>query len=200
MARLAYSKASLSKIGAKLKRYKKFLPSLDLKRQQLMAERTKAIVALAEIEQKIKLCRLYVEQQLPMLSDEHIDLTGLVTVKQVVVDEENVVGVKLPFLHDINIQCHSYSLLAKPHWVDQVVIHLKEMLELQVQLTVDRQRVDVLQKAVKKVTQRVNLFEKVLIPQAQKNIAKIKIFLSDAERAAVVRAKITKQKRLKEAL
>jgi len=200
MARLSFSKAALHKEGTQLKRFRQYLPSLDLKRQQLMAERTKAIVALAEIEQKIKLCRLYVEQQLPMLSDEHIDLTGLVTVKQVVVDEENVVGVKLPFLHDINIQCHSYSLLAKPHWVDQVVIHLKEMLELQVQLTVDRQRVDVLQKAVKKVTQRVNLFEKVLIPQAQKNIAKIKIFLSDAERAAVVRAKITKQKRLKEAL
>jgi len=200
MARLSFSKAALHKEGVQLKRYKQYLPSLDLKRQQLMAERIKAVAILAEIEQKIKHCSLYVEQQVPMLSDEHIDLTGLVTVKQVILNEENVVGVKLPFLQDIDIQFKAYSLLTKPHWVDQVVIHLKDMLELQIQLKISRQREEILQKAVKKVTQRVNLFEKVLIPQAQKNIAKIKIFLSDAERAAVVRAKITKQKRLKEAL
>lgn len=200
MPRLSFSKAALHKEGAQLKRFRQYLPSLDLKRQQLIAERAKAMVAFAEIEQKIKQCNLYVEEQLPMLSDEHIELAGLVRVRQMQVKEENIVGVKLPVLHSIDIQSHAYSLLTKPHWVDQVVIHLKVMLELQMQLKVNAQRVDVLQKAVKKVTQRVNLFEKVLIPKAQKNIAKIKIFLSDAERAAVVRAKITKQKRLKEAL
>ena len=73
------------------------------------------------------------------------------------------------------------------------------MLEFKVRLKVDQKRVEILQQAVKKVTQRVNLFDKVLIPRAQQNIRKIRIFLSDTERAAVVRAKITKSKRLKEA-
>ena len=179
---------------------KQYLPSLDLKRQQLIAERTKAIAELSATEEKIKKCRASVEEHLPMLADETISLEDLVSVKQVLIAEENVVGIKVPVLQKIEIDCQSYSLITKPHWVDQVVVLLTEMLELQVQLKIDQQREDVLQKAVKKVTQRVNLFDKVLIPKAQKNIAKIKIFLSDAERAAVVRAKITKQKRMKEAV
>jgi len=200
MARLSFSKASLHKEGAQLKRYRQYLPSLDLKRQQLIAERTKGLARLADVTEQIALCKAYVEQQLPMLSDDNVDLTDLVTIKQLVITEENVVGIKLPCLQQIELQYKSYSLLTKPHWVDQLVLQLKQMLELQVQLKLSQNRVDLLQAAVKKVTQRVNLFDKVLIPRAQQNIAKIRIFLSDAERAAVVRAKITKQKRLKEVI
>ncbi len=200
MARLSFSKASLHKEGAQLKRYRQYLPSLDLKRQQLIAERTKAIALFKKTEQDIRRSYLFVEQQLPMLSDENIDLSDLVTIEQVVFNEENIVGVKLPTVQTIEINCRAYSFLTKPHWVDQVVVQLKLMLELKIRLKIEQRRLDILHGAVKKVTQRVNLFDKVLIPQAQKNISKIRIFLSDSERAAVVRAKITKQKRLKEAL
>jgi V/A-type H+-transporting ATPase subunit D len=200
MARLSFSKASLHKEGAQLKRYRQYLPSLDLKRQQLIAERTKAIALLEKTEHAIRRSYLFVERQLPMLSDENIDLEGLVIIKEAVFSEENIVGVRLPAIQTIEITCQPYSFLTKPHWVDQVVIQLKLMLELKIRLKIEQQRLDVLQKAVKKVTQRVNLFDKVLIPKAQKNISKIRIFLSDSERASVVRAKITKQKRLKEAL
>jgi len=198
MARLAFSKASLHKEGAQLKRYKQYLPSLDLKRQQLVIERTKAMYQLADTQEQIEYCYAVVEEHLPMLSSEHIELNSLVTIKQVDISDENVVGVQLPYLKTINIDSKPYSLLSKPHWVDFLVIQLKKMLQLQLQLQVDQQRLDILQQAVKKVTQRVNLFDKVLIPRAQKNIRKIQIFLSDTERAAVVRAKITKKKRLKE--
>lgn len=198
MARLSFSKASLHREGAQLKRYKQYLPSLDLKRQQLIAERNKAIARLESTEQGIAQCYLIVEQQLPMLSDHNIDLAGLVTIQQLVYDEENVVGVKLPVLQTIEIVCQPYSFLTKPHWVDEFVIQLKRMLELKTRLMVEQQRLEMLNQAVKKVTQRVNLFDKVLIPKAKQNISKIRIFLSDTERAAVVRAKITKQKRLKE--
>lgn len=198
MAKLAFSKSALQKEGAQLKRYKQYLPSLDLKRQQLMAERNKAVQMLENTQERIRQCRQLVEEQLPMMSNEHVDLDGLVTVKQVDLGEENVVGVKLPCINHIELHCKSYSLLSKPHWVDLCVLQLKEMLELQIRLKVDQHRLDVLQQSVKKVTQRLNLFDKVLIPRAQQNIRKIRIFLSDAERAAVVRAKITKQKRLRE--
>ena len=198
MAKIAFSKSALQKEGVQLKRYKQYLPSLDLKRQQLMAERNKAIKRLEDTRQLIHLCRQLVEDQLPMMSNEHVDLGGLVSVKQVDMAEENVVGVRLPCVNHIELHCKPYSLLSKPHWVDLCVLQLKEMLELQIRLKVDQHRLDVLQQAVKKVTQRLNLFDKVLIPRAQQNIRKIRIFLSDAERAAVVRAKITKQKRLKD--
>lgn len=196
MPRLSLSKAALHKEGAQLKRFKQYLPSLDLKRQQLVVERTKAMVELNNTQDQIDSSYALVKEQLPMLSSKHIDMESLVTIREVDISEENVVGVKLPYLKQVKIQSKPYSLLSKPHWVDLLVVLLKEMLELKVKLEVDQQRVEILQQAVKKVTQRVNLFDKVLIPRAQQNIRKIRIFLSDTERAAVVRAKITKNKRL----
>ncbi len=198
MAKLEFSKSALHKEGSKLKRYKQYLPSLDLKRQQLMAERVKAFKLMHQTEEKIADYRKLVEQQLPMLSNEQVQVEGLVSIDAVTIGEENVVGVKLPVIEQIEIICSDYSMLSKPHWVDHTVKLIKQMLELELRLKIDLQRIEMLQYAVKKVTQRLNLFEKVLIPRSQQNIRKIRIFLSDAERAAVVRAKITKQKRLKE--
>ncbi len=199
MPRLSFSKAALHKEGVQLKRFKQYLPSLDLKRQQLVVERAKALTQLSDTQNQIERCYALVKEKLPMLSSEHIDMNSLVKVNHVDISEENLVGVKLPYLKQVEIQSKPYSLLSKPHWVDLLVILLKEMLEFKVRLKVDQKRVEILQQAVKKVTQRVNLFDKVLIPRAQQNIRKIRIFLSDTERAAVVRAKITKSKRLKEA-
>ncbi len=197
MARLAYSKASLSKESAKLKRYKQFLPSLDLKRQQLAAERKKAFVTLTQVEREIDQCYQKSAQMLPMLADKSIHVQNLVKVSKLEMAEENIVGVHLPVIEKLTIDVQEYSLFTEPHWVDQLVVQLKKMLQLKIQLQVEQQRVASLTEALKKVTQRVNLFDKVLIPKAQQDIRKIRIYLSDMERAGVVRAKSTKQKRLR---
>ncbi len=200
MARLLLSKASLQKESAQLKRYRQYLPSLDLKRQQLIVQRNKATAQLSKTESLILNCQTIVHDQLPMLADELISLEGLVSIKKVNISEENRVGIKLPYLQDIEIEKPPYSFLTKPHWVDHVVLQLQEMIQLKISLKIYQQRLDILQKAVKKVTQKVNLFDKVLIPKTQANIRKIRIYLSDTERSSVIRAKITKQKRLKDAV
>ena len=92
-----------------------------------------------------------------------------------------------------------YAVLSKPHWVDNVVAMLHDMLELQIRAQVAERRVALLDAAVKTITQRVNLFDKVLIPRARANIKRIKIYLSDEEMSAVVRSKIAKRKRAAEA-
>ena len=197
MARLAYSKASLSKESAKLKRYKQFLPSLDLKRQQLAAERKKAFVIFTQVEREIAQCYQKSAQMLPMLADKSIHVQNLVKVSELVMTEENIVGVHLPVIKKLTIDVQQYSLFTEPHCVDQLVVQLKQMMQLKIQLQFELQRVASLTEALKKVTQRVNLFDKVLIPKAQQDIRKIRIYLSDMERAGVVRAKSTKQKRLR---
>ncbi len=199
MSRLQYSKASLHKQSGMLKRYRQYLPSLDLKRQQLIAERAKAIKQMQQTEAAISDILRYVAEHLPMLAETSIKLDQLITIEKVHIGRENLVGVEVPALSNIDLHEKPYSFFCKPHWVDMTVRKLKEMLELQVRLKVEQKRMKILDHAVKKVTQRVNLFDKILIPRAQQNIRKIRIFLSDTERAAVVGAKITKQKRLKEA-
>lgn len=198
MARLSFNKAALHKESARLTRYRQYLPSLDLKRKKLIAERYQASVKLVQTERSIQQCRNFIAENLPMISDSAIDLTGLVKVASVNIGVENVIGNPLPALRSLEIEVKPYSTFDKPHWVDPAVMQLKIMLELKIRLQIERRRKEILDAAVTKITQRVNLFDKVLIPNAQTNIRKIRIFLSDAERAAVVRAKMTKQKRLKE--
>lgn len=85
--------------------------------------------------------------------------------------------------------------MGKPFWVDSAAKLLCQMLELRVRAQVEERRLALLERAVKTITQRVNLFDKVLIPRARQNIKRIQIYLSDLETAAVVRSKISKRKR-----
>jgi V/A-type H+-transporting ATPase subunit D len=199
MARLQLSKSSLSRESASLKTYKQFLPSLDLKRQELMSQRAKAARVLAETKAAIAGCLTSVAKELPMLSNENVDLEGLITVESVELGEENIMGAHLPVLKDARIIVHEYSLLAKPHWVDAVAAKLKKVALLKIRVQIEERRLALLNVAVRTITQRVNLFDKVLIPRTERNIKRIKIHLSDAERAGVVNAKLAKNKRLREA-
>jgi len=195
MARLQLSKSSLAREATSLRTFERFLPSLDLKRQQLMAERAKAAKVLAETRDAIAGFRKEVGLKLPMLSNMDVDLADLAKLSKVELGIENVVGTDLPKLDKIEVEVRPYALLAKPHWVDNVVAMLHDMLELCIREQVEQQRVAVLDKAVKTITQRVNLFDKVLIPKARSNMKRIKIYLSDEEMSAVVRSKISKRKR-----
>ncbi len=199
MAKLQLSKSALSKERSALKTYQQFLPSLDLKRQELMSQRAKAKQVLAETKINLEKLSQTMAEQIPMLSNDKVDLTELVTVSNVDLERQNVMGAHLPVLTTVSVDIRPYSFLAKPHWVDGVAAKLKDLLTLRIQIQVEQQRLELLNAAVRTVTQRVNLFDKVLIPQAKKNIKKIKIYLSDLETAAVVNAKLAKDKHLREA-
>jgi len=199
MARLSLNKSSLSHQIRQLKTFERFLPSLDLKRRQLIAERAKAHRALEATRGALAEIVTTVAETLPMLANESVDLEGIVRLTGVDLAEENVLGARLPVLAGVRIEVASYAYLGRPHWVDRVVEQLRAALELRVAEQVQKRRAALLDKAVKKITQRVNLFDKVLIPRARENIRRIRIYLSDSERAAVVRAKIAKHKRAAEA-
>lgn len=194
MAKLSLTKSGLQKQRNELKLYQKLLPSLDLKRMQLTAERNKAQKQLAELEQTIAEQKEQVAKELPMLADKEFDLSDLFRVESVTLREENVVGVKLPLVseEDVSFSDTQYSMLAKPFWVDHLVSRLRQMAILDIKRQVAVKRLEELEYAVRRITQRVNLFEKILIPNAKKNIKRIQIFLGDAERSAVVRSKIAK--------
>jgi len=200
MARLALNKSSLSKQKRQLKIYDQVLPSLDLKRRQLSAEKGKCRQAMVEIQKKLEIIELQIAKELPMLSNERVALTDIVKVTAVDLVEENIMGTRLPKIDKVKTEVRDYALLEKPFWVDRVVEILKTALELQIAVQVGRRRLDLLNMAERVATQRFNLFEKVLTPQTEANIKKIKIYLSDAERAAVVNSKIAKKKKQKRAV
>ena len=200
MAKLNLSKSGLQKQREDLNLYQRMLPSLDLKRMQLMGELKRAQQQLLEAEAEVERLNRRVAEQLPMLANREIDVSGLVQVDAIEILEENLVGVKLPALKEVKCKVVDYSMLAKPHWVDMLVEQLKEMVEQKTRVQIAAERVRFLEQAVRKTTQRVNLFDKILIPTAKANIKKIQIYLADAERAIVVNSKITKNIRQKQAV
>jgi V/A-type H+-transporting ATPase subunit D len=195
MARLQLSKSALSREQKNLRTYKRFLPSLDLKRQQVMAERNEAARQLAQTRREIDALRKAAGDINPMLSNRDVELTDLARITDVSLDVQNVVGTRLPTLTAVTVEVRDYPLMGKPFWVDNTAQMLRQMLELRVRLQVEQRRLALLEEAVKTITQRVNLFDKVLIPRAQQNIKRIQIYLSDLQTAAVVRSKLAKRKR-----
>jgi V/A-type H+-transporting ATPase subunit D len=200
MAKVSLSKSSLSLQTQQLKSYQQFLPSLDLKRKQLMGERARAQAERRVLDDRLVAVRQRVAATLPMLANDELDLTGLVRVEQVELGRENVMGTWLPTLAELKVAVRPYGYLSKPHWVEPLIQALTESARLRIEALVAERRVVLLEAAVRTVTQRVNLFDKVLIPRTRANIKRIRIALSDAERAAVVSSKIAKKKRAAEGL
>jgi V/A-type H+-transporting ATPase subunit D len=198
MAKLKLSKHELHEQQEQLKLYQRLLPSLDLKRRQLTMEVQKAREDYAAAQSAVDALEIGIGEELPMLADEEFRLSGLVQLNRFNVIEQNVVGVKLPFLDSIDCTVADYSLLATPPWVDTLVQRLKDATEQRMRAEIADQRRSILQTAVRRITQRVNLFEKILIPTAIQNIQKIRIFLGDAERASVVTSKLAKKKQQKQ--
>ena|SRR5271165_6154128 len=198
MAAIALSKSALQQQRNKLQLFQRFLPSLELKRQQLAAEYKKALQVLAKAEQGADQASHSLMALLPILGSSSMKLSGLIRIQRVDVAEEDVLGLHLPTLRAVEFVTADYSLLATPFWMDALVACLKDVVTYRIGLQVYRQRVTRLQGAVRRLAQRVNLFEKVLIPDAKQNIARIQIFLSDIARAAVVTSKIAKAKRVRE--
>lgn len=192
---LALNKTALKEQRDHLAMYQRFLPSLDLKRQQLIADYQRAKAELASAEQELSDHEMAQDELFALLGASEQDHSQLVTVASVEIREENVLGIRLPVLGEVRFQLAEYSMLVKPFWVDLLVEQLQAMATLTLKLLVEQQRVQRLNEAVRRITQRVNLFEKVLIPQAKQNIQHIRIYLADAERTAVVRSKIAKSKR-----
>lgn len=195
MARLSLNKAQLARETADLAVYRRYLPALDLKRKQLMAERAKTEMRIAEIKARIAARVETIGAEIPMLADKDIDLAGLARLKSVSIGERNIVGQRLPVLEAIEVEIAPYGFLIRPHWVDLVAERLKEVLRLRIEARIAARQVQLLDKAITKVTQRVNLFDKVLIPRTRANIRRIQIALGDMERSAVVTSKLAKRKR-----
>ena len=194
---IALTKTTLKRQRDQAKLYRRFLPSLELKRQQLQAAWRQSKQELAEIEAEVHRVGEELQSLYPLIGGSTIDITEMaqwVRVAEVEIKTENVVGTAIPKFGQLRLEVDPYSRLAIPFWVDSLVEALKQMVGLRVRMRIAQKRTDALGAALRRVTQRVNLFDKVLIPRAEENIRRIVIFLSDQERAAVVRSKIAKSR------
>lgn len=194
MAKIALNKSALSREKQRRSSYQRYLPSLEMKQKQLLAERKQAQLRLKEQETRLVQLEADIAARLPMLTVQSIDLSQLITVDEVTMVEENLLGTRLPQLQAVHCSVTPYGYLARPHWFDELSQALQDVVRLRLEREVMVVRVQRLEKAARTITQRVNLFSKVLIPEASSTIKRIGLFLADQERAGVVRSKLAKKK------
>jgi V/A-type H+/Na+-transporting ATPase subunit D len=194
MEKIALNKSSLQKVREHMRLCERLLPSLDLKRRQLTAELSRAKLQHEKAGKAIHELMESVGHKLPMLANREMPVSGLVKIKEVKTREENIAGVNVPVVEEVICDIAPYSVLVRRHWVDSLVDMLQKAARLKAEMSAAEIREERLEQGVRRITQRVNLFEKILIPESRRVISRIQIFLGDAERSAVVRSKISKQK------
>ncbi|ADK81571.1 V-type ATP synthase subunit D [Sediminispirochaeta smaragdinae] len=193
MAAVKLTKNEQKKQKDALKRYQRYLPTLMLKKQQLQMVIRQVEQKIRDIEAKQKQLRDDLASWIAVFGED-VGIGELVRVKAVDREMGNIAGVDIPVFRKLILDTIPYDLFEKPLWVDKGVVTLKEISSLDAEIEILRQQADLLGEELRITTQRVNLFEKVKIPETKKNIRKIQIYLSDQQTASVVRGKIAKNK------
>lgn len=169
------------------------MPTLQLKKKQLQLEIIKIRHIIGELDKKAGDLRREVSNWADVFAEE-AGMSEIIKVKGIKTKEGNVAGIDLPVFESIDFDEKSYDFLATPLWVDRGLKSLKEMISLKAELLVYRKQEEILREELRIANQRVNLFEKVKIPQARENIRVIQISLGELRTAEVVRGKIAKNK------
>jgi V/A-type H+/Na+-transporting ATPase subunit D len=173
----------------------KYLPTLQLKKQQLQAEVEHTKNIESSIQAEIKRRKDFVSNWAVVLSQKlTINVYQMVEIEEIVTETENIAGVDVKVFKDLKFKPFSYSFFIKPVWVDRAYEELRAIVVEREKLKIIRERLELLSEELRQTSIKVNLFEKRMIPQCRENIKKIKIFLGDQEVAAICNAKIAKGK------
>ena len=128
---------------------------------------------------------------------EKLDLTSLIKIKSIIKNTGNIAGVDIPVFSELTFDKIEYDIFKLPLWIDKGLVAIKDMAAFDAEIEVLREQIRLLGDELRVTTQRVNLFEKVKIPDTKENIRKIQIYLGDQQTAAVVRGKMAKNKIVK---
>jgi V/A-type H+-transporting ATPase subunit D len=193
MTKLKLTKNEQKKQKDSLKRFQRYLPTLMLKKQQLQAEIRNVDMRVMELRRiKDRMDEGY-KKWLGIFGEEGVFTPDILRITKLLTGEGNIAGVPIPVFEGAEFETAEYDLLEKPLWLDMAVDNMKRalLLDLEMQCMEEQQRR--LKKELQTTSQRVNLFEKIKIPEAITNIKKIAVYLGDQQTAAVVRGKISKR-------
>ena len=194
MAKIKLTKNELKVQKDALKMYRRYLPTLTLKKQQLQSEiRTIEAKAIAVRKQREDLEQGF-SSWIAVFSETEAFPNGIITVSNIRKGTGNIAGVTIPTFEGADFYRGDYDLYETPLWVDIAANHMEKAMSLDLEAEVLDEQVRLLEKELLSTSQRVNLFEKVKIPETEENIKKISIYMADQQVSAVVRSKISKRK------
>ncbi len=195
MAEIKLTKTELRVQQLKHDRLQKYLPTLQLKKAMLQVEVNQAQAEIEALRIDFSAAHGNVTRYSSLFTDRSApDLFSAVKIASVETGFENVAGVDIPLFERVVFEASGYALFDTPVWFEAAIDGVKDLLIVREKIKISEEKKRLLEKELREVSIRVNLFEKILIPRAQQNIKKIKIFLGDQQLAAVSQAKVAKKK------
>ena len=193
MQKIKLTKHELKRHKENLRRYNRFLPTLMAKKQQLQRE----IVRIrGEVEKLERLNKEVMAGLMPWISllAEDVGVEEIISVKCIRRGEDNIAGVDVPVFEGVDLEVADYDFIAMPLWIDSAIDVVGRLVTIDAEIHILSEQMFLLTEELRVTTQRVNLFEKVKIPEAIEAIRRISIHLGDQQTAAVVWAKMAKKK------
>ncbi len=194
MSKIKFTKGELKKQRDALRQYQRYLPTLQLKKQQLQMEILRQLILREEKELAREAKKKAILIWAGLLAEASRDLPAWIAPAAVRVDSRNIAGVDLPIFQGVEFRSAEYDLFLTPPWVDAAIEALRGLVALQEEIAIIEKGIKILRQELRVTTQRVNLFEKVKIPDAEEAIRLIKIYLGDQMTNAVGRSKMAKRK------
>jgi V/A-type H+-transporting ATPase subunit D len=176
-----------------LKMYRRYLPTLQLKKQQLQTEIRGIELRAKNVRSARDGLHREFEEWIAVFGERDAFAPDTVTVREIRTSTGNIAGVQIPIFTGADFNRALYDLYSTPLWVDTASDKVEKVLSLDLEAKILDEQVRLLQIELRTTTQRVNLFEKVKIPEARENIKRISVYLGDQQVAAVVRGKISKK-------
>ena len=191
--KIKLSQGELKRQRDALRRYERYLPTLQLKKQMLQLEIVHQQNAFRVKTRSFHEIEITAENWAGLLV-EAPDIGQWLIPQKIVAAKRNIAGIDVPVFERVDFEPAEYDLFITPLWVDAVLDTLRDMVSLQEEIRVIEKGISILKHELRITTQRVNLFEKIKIPEAKDAIRRIKIYTGDQMTNAVGRSKIAKNK------
>lgn len=193
MAKIKFTKNELKKQKDDLKRFTRYLPTLELKKQQLLVEIRNIQSQVKRLKDEIERIDKNVSHWVDVFA-EPVPVEEYIAVKQLKLDHGNIAGIDIPVFERVVFEEKEYDYFSTPLWVDQGLDAVKKQIQLHAEIQVAEKQEAIIREELRITIQRIKLFEEIKIPGARENIRMIRIFLGDLMTAEVVRGKIAKKK------
>lgn len=193
--KIKYTRTELKQQRDALARFNRYLPTLKLKQQQVQLSILQTRQIFQEKQEALRSTEKAISKYDGLFNDvAGLNFRKLSTPDSVKTSTHSIAGVHVPRFETVTFPKDDFSLFSTSPWVDRALADLKTLNGRTAELHVLQECLDLLTAELKKVMQRVNLFEKVMIPNTMENIRRIRIALGDQMTAGVARAKIAKAK------
>ena len=194
MAKIKLTKGELKKQRDALRQFQRYLPTLQLKKQQLQMEILRWNTVLLEKARLANTKKLSALSWAGLLTEADLTIKNCIVPSKIALGSKNIAGVELAIFEQAQFPPAEYDLFLVPAWVDSAIDFLRELVSLAEEIKVIEAAMQRLRRELRVTSQRVNLFEKVKIPEALEAIRRIKIYIGDQMANAVGRCKVAKRK------